>query len=80
MGSLLSSCCSFKRSFCVVIFYGHLFKLKCFVNSVGNASLVSDKTVSKQGHVLYTDKLNLVTFVLRHSYLQIRHFDVGQVN
>lgn len=74
MSSLLSSHCSFKRSFCAVIFYGRLFvKLKCFLNSVGNGWPYTDKTVkvSKQRHFLYTDKRDF----------QIRHFDVThQVN
>lgn len=80
MSSLLSSCCSFKRSSFVALFYDRLsVKLECFLNSVGNASLISDRTVkvSKQGHFLYTDKLNLVIFVLRHSDFQIRHFDLA---
>lgn len=45
------------------------------------ALFLTRQLVSKQGYFLYTDKLNLVTFGLRHSDLQIRYFDVaGQVN
>lgn len=44
------------------------------------ALFLTRQLLSKQDYFLYTDKLNLVIFGLRHSDLQIRYFDVaGQV-